>query len=369
MNKKLLSALLIFCLLMFSSAGILLCNDGFRISLKERIQYPECPQNPRTGKWYSLTPKSALSADGSKWRGRIRFGDTDKLLIYLLGGVVLDDDSAAQSYSAVGAKAFYYDNDFGVSADRIQGGIASDAEQNPFADWTILVVPYTTGDFHVGTDGIHKGYSNFTALMDMLKDRIAQPEQLLITGYSAGGFGAAMLAEDILGYFPDTSNAALLIDSALLLNDRWQEIASERWQAPEHIAKRIQSENLTLDHLADFNAGHPEVKLLFASSVRDGGLAKFQSYIDGGAYETTPSGGAAYAESLWKMVSDMEKGLSNVYFYLWDDAENGNPTRHTMLYREDFFTELNGTSMANWIWRVLDGEDLDCGLELLQCLQ
>ena len=366
MKKKVIAALLILGLLLCAT-GALLCNDTLRISLKERISYPECPANPKPGKWYSLTPENAVCADGSAWRGRIRFGDQDKLLIYLLGGgVVLDEYSAGQSYSAAGSKAFYYDNDLGVSASRIQGGIASDGENNPFRDWTILVVPYATGDFHIGTAGIHQGYANFVALMDVLQTRIDAPGQLLIAGYSAGGFGAAMLAEDILCRFPGTKNAALCIDSALLLNEHWQTIVSELWHAPDHIAGRIRSDNLTLDHLVDFNTQYPEVKILFSSSVRDGGLAKFQSYIDGGAYETTVSGGESYAENLREMVSVMREKLPSASFYLWDDARNGRPTRHTILYRDDFFAERSETSMAAWMLRSLSGETLNCGLELLQ---
>lgn len=368
--KKLIAILIVFCLLTVAAAGILLCNENLRIAVSERISYPECPDDPQSGKWYSLTPGNAVSADGSAWRGRIRFGDGDKLLIYLLGGgVVLDEYSAAQTCSAVGVKAFYYDNDLGVSARRIQGGIASDDASNPFRNWTTLVVPYTTGDFHIGTAGIHQGYANFTALLEMLRGRVDAPDQLLIAGYSAGGFGAAMLAEDILDRFPEVRNAAVCIDSALLLHPDWTGVARDLWHAPDHIASRIRSDNLTLDHLIDLNAQYPDVKILFASSVRDGGLAKFQSYIDGGKYETTVSGGKNYAENLREMVSEIQKKLPSASFYIWDDAKEGKPTRHTMLYRDDFFANLNETSMAEWIRCALDGEGQSQGLDLLQSLQ
>lgn len=369
--KKLTVVLLVFSLLIAASAGLLLCNDAWRISLKDHFQYPECPRDPESGRWYSLTPEDARSADGSKWRGRIRIGNPDKLMIYLLGGgVVLDDFSAAQTYSAVGSKAFYYDNDSGVSASRIQSGIASGGENNSFRDWTILLVPYTTGDFHIGTGGIHHGYTNFSALMDKAAQYIAQPEQLLITGYSAGGFGAAMLAGEIAERFPETKNTVLCIDSALLLNENWPDIVKNRWHAPEHIAGCTQSDNLTLDHLLALKESHPEVKILFTSSVRDGGLAKFQSYIDGGAYETTVSGGEAYFRDLQNMVQDMQERLPESAFYLWDDAANGEPTRHTMLYRDDFFAPLiDETSMSEWILRTLSGEMRSHGLDLLQSLQ
>ena len=40
------------------------------------------------------------------------------------------------------------------------GGIGSDAEENPFKDWTKIVVPYASGDFHSGTGEYHYKDSN-----------------------------------------------------------------------------------------------------------------------------------------------------------------------------------------------------------------
>ena len=366
MKRKIIASILVFSLLLIA-AGILFCNSNLRQSIKEAMLYPELPKNPGAGEWYSLSPENAVSADGSKWKARIRIGDPDKLILYFLGGgVVLDDFSATKSYANAGSAAFYYDNDLGVSARRMQTGIASDAPENPFRNWTILMIPYTTGDFHVGNGGIHQGYANFKSLMDMLGNRLGTPEQLIITGYSAGGFGSAMLAEDILGCFPETENALLLIDSALLLHDEWKEIAQNRWHAPEHISSRIRTENLTLDHLSALHESHPQLKILFASSVRDGGLAKFQSYMDGGAYRTTDDGGLNYRENLRRMVEDMQTVLPDAAVYLWDDADFPRPTTHTMLYRDDFFAPMSGgISPAEWILHALEGNAESQGIELL----
>lgn len=369
MKRKLWMVLIPVCLLCIA-AGILICNDHIRLALLDRIACPELPRNPRPGKWYSITPENARCADGSPWRGRIRTGDPDKLMIYLLGGgIVLDDASAARPHSTAGSAAFYYDHDLNVSTRRMQTGIAADLLENPFRDWTILMVPYATGDFHVGTSGIHNGYANFTALMDAAAQVLDAPEQLIITGYSAGGFGAAMLAGDILARFPETRNAVLCVDSALLIHPDWHGLLQDRWHAPEHILKHTQSDNLTLDHLLALHEEYPQLKILFASSVRDGGLAKFQSYIDGGAYQTTPEGGNAYHEHLKTMVRTMQDQLPGAAFYLWDDAGNAMPTGHTILYSSDVFHPFHDqTSVARWIWRALSGEIQSHGLELLKSL-
>jgi len=371
MTKKLLIAVLSLCLLLILAAGALLCHENLRLTMKEALLYPELPRNPENGKWYSVPVEGAVSADGSRWQGRIRFGDPERLLIYFLGGgMVLDDFSASQSYARADSVVFYYDNDLNVSARRMQEGIASDAKQNPFRDWTVLMLPYTTGDFHAGTAGMHQGCNNFRSLMETVQNRLGTPDQLLIAGYSAGGFGAAMLAEDVLAYFPETENVTLCVDSALLLHPDWRGLMQNRWQAPEHISARLRSDNLTLDQLLSLHQAHPEVKILVASSLRDGGLAKFQSYIDGGSYRTTPEGGLRYFENLSQMLAVMVQKLPDAGIFLWDDAPNGLPTSHTMLHSDVFF-EPNGNeaSMAEWISDAVDGSVHSCGLRLLQCLQ
>lgn len=92
------------------------------------------------------------------------------------------------------------------------GGLASDVKDSPFGDWSMILFPYATGDFHAGTgefhytdkDGrekilYHNGYINYTAAMRQIIELagIENVDTVLVTGYSAGGWGAALLADDI----------------------------------------------------------------------------------------------------------------------------------------------------------------------------
>ena len=82
----------------------------------------------------------------------------------------------------------------------------------PFENWTIILFPYATGDFHAGTgeftytdsDGkekilYHNGYINYTETMRQVVEKagVDAPDTVVVTGYSAGGFAAALLADDI----------------------------------------------------------------------------------------------------------------------------------------------------------------------------
>lgn len=337
----------------------------------------------KTGRWQWVAPGGAVNSDGTPWSGKLRLGRENKVMVYLLGGgVSLDEYSASQSYTAVGNAAFYYDRDDGVSDARLKNGIGSCDARNPFRDWTIIVVPYTTADFHAGAgeapytarDGSpavlhHSGYANCMALLDEVCPLLDEPEALLITGYSAGGFGAAMLAEDIIGYFPDTENITVCVDGALLLNEDWREVAVNRWHAPEKLAERMTTGNLTLDHLTALHEARGDVKILFTCSIRDGGLAKYQSYIDGNAYAPGEEYGDVMEANLRATVSALREQVPGSGIYIWDDlpyGETGTLTKHTILTHKAMFEDMEGASIAQWIHDATEGRVESYGLHLLE---
>ncbi len=96
------------------------------------------------GKWYDVPVKSAKSSDGSEWHGIFRKGSENKVIVYFFGGGV----SIAGETSEAG-KNFFATTVFGQDFVA-QGGIGSTVDENPFKDWTFIVVPYASGDFHTG---------------------------------------------------------------------------------------------------------------------------------------------------------------------------------------------------------------------------
>ena len=343
----------------------------------------ECPANPKTGRWYWVSPEGAVNSDGTPWRGQLKLGSENKVMIYLLGGgVSLDAYSASQSYTAVGNAAFYYDRDDGVTDTRLKNGIGSNDERNPFRDWTTIVVPYTTADFHAGAgeanyiaqDGSnavihHNGYANCMALLEKVQPLVGEPDALLITGYSAGGFGAAMLAEDIIGFFPETENITVCVDGALLINENWDGVARNRWHVPEKIVKRMTTGNLSLDHLSALHEVHEDVKILFTCSTRDGGLAKYQSYIEGNAYAPSEEYGDVMEENLRATVAALQENIPGCGVYIWDDiaySKDGTLTKHTILTNQAMFDDMEGTSIAEWICDAVEGRVESYGLELMK---
>ncbi|WIM38484.1 pectin acetylesterase-family hydrolase [Paenibacillus sp. PK4536] len=341
------------------------------------ISFPELKGSPKLGEWYAITPEEAKSSDGSAWNGFIRLGNENKVMVYFFGG-----GASINEYTAAHPKNFYADTvknqDFVAKM-----GIASDIENNPFKDWTILVLPYSTGDFHSGTGEYtysdakgnlktfyHYGYTNFSLFMKEAVKYTGTPDTLLVTGFSAGGFGTSLLADDVIDYFPSTSNVTVTVDSSLLLTDDWQNISKNIWKSPQSISKRLNTNNIVLDSLtALYKKRGDSVKILFDSSVRDGELAKWQAYLDHGEMSATDKSGDVFQSNLKAMVKGLQNNIPGVGIYIWDGLSYNkelNLTQHTII-SSNVFDKLDGKkSISDWIMDAINGDIKQYGIELLE---
>ena len=342
----------------------------------------EITSNPKIGEWYRITPDGALSSDGSQWHGLIKLGDEDKVAIYFYGGGVSVDEYTAAWPEGTEAGGGFYNP--AIQNDGLEAmGFGNPSGKNPFRDWTILVFPYSTADFHCGTgdypytakDGTqkvlyHHGYTNMTLFMDKAMQYVKNPDTVLITGFSAGSFGTSLLANDILtDYFPDAENTTIFADSSFLLNDNFKDIAENVWHAPEVIVNRLHSNNIVLDSLQALSNDHPNTKILYSCSVRDSALTSVQNYFDIGDDIATEEGGAKFQANLKEMVSAV-KELPNSVILIWDayrDAMIPSLTGHTIMMLPTFIEEgiIPGITAADWVMNGVNGNIQDYGLELL----
>ena len=359
-------------------AVILLAVIGIVIALKVTVfkEFPELKGEPETGNWYRITPEDAKSSDGSEWHGFFRKGSENKVVVYFFGGGVSIDE-----YTAAHGGTFYAAN-CNMQDFIAEGGIGSKDKNNPFKDWTFLVLPYSTGDFHSGTGEFkytdngkektlyHNGYNNYSAYLEKAKQYVGSPDTLLVTGFSAGGFAASLLADDVIGRFPSATNVTVCVDSSLILYDKWKETATDMWRSPTEIAERLTGNNLVLDSLIALHEKHGNsVKILFDCSVRDITLSEYQAYIREGAMSKTKANGDIFQEDLKAMVEGLQKNIEGVGIYVWEyglDKQTQN-TQHTIISDNAVFKDkLNGgKSIADWMFDAVNGNVKTYGLDLL----
>jgi len=373
-NKKLkiILSILLALAIIFGLLIFILLKNTFLMS------HPELKGEPEVNKWYRITPKDAKSSDGSEWHGIFKLGkEKNKIIVYFFGGGVSITPETSE-----GGKEFYATNMMAQDFVAL-GGIGSDAEENPFKDWTKIVVPYASGDFHSGTGEYHykdskgkdktiyhSGYNNYTLLMNEVKKYVdyENVDTLLVTGFSAGGFATSLLADDVIDYFPKVNNVTVAVDSSLLLYDDWHKSATELWKSPQEISDRLTGDNIVLDSLvALHNKRGNTVKILFDCSVRDDTLQQYQAYIDYGKMDKTKEYGDKFQKDLKQMVNDLQTNIDGVGIYIWEyatDAETKN-TQHTII-SSHFLDKLeDNKSIANWMIDSVNGNVKSYGLELL----
>ncbi len=336
------------------------------------LKVEELSEDHKPGVWYKFTPDGAVDSIGEPWHGLIRFGTENKVVInFYGGGVSINEDTAKEG------EDFYFHT---ITSDFAQlMGISASNKNNPLNDWTFINVPYCTGDWHIGTkdfaytdkDGNsqilhHHGYTNFKLMMEMIMPYIGNPEAVLVTGWSGGGFGASFLAEELFtDYFPQVQNKTVLIDAAFLLKDDWKNIADNVWGTPEHIANRFTGDNLVLDSIHSLSENVQDTKILFLCSVRDEALTKYQNYLNTGVFEANKATGKEFEKNLKDMVDELLT-LPNTSAFIWSDKDNDTDlTSHTVTMIQFVDAKYGGIKVSDWLMDAINGKLTNYGLDLM----
>lgn len=347
------------------------------------LQYPDLTENPTVGRWYRVSSDEMKDSEGRGYHALFKKGSENKVMVYFAGGGVSINEETARD-DTYNTKMVWPDMLANVTMN--MGGLASDVEGSPFENWSIILFPYATGDFHAGTgafhytdkDGkekilYHNGYVNYTQAMQKVMELagIGDPEAVVVTGYSAGGFATALLADDIFtNYFPNAESKNVLVDASLLLYDDWHTVATDIWETPKEISDQLTGDNLTLDCLTALHQKYGDgIHLLFDSSTRDGDLAKVQNYLDTGVMDVTEKEADIYQQILKDTVPQFQK--IGVSLFLWDGVawydDPRNMTAHTIIATPAVWLpfEEQKQSVAGWLANAVDGDLRDYGLALV----
>jgi Pectinacetylesterase len=220
---------------------------------------PSQAQTARSG-WQKVTPTAAvLGADGKRHRATCSaYPGTDKtfsfwakrgtsknLMVYFEGGGACWDSLTCSFPFAAGsppALLQFYSAAVDPATDPagFDGIFKADAA-NPVADWSMVYIPYCTGDLHTGSTTRryintgnpdpavprsftiqHRGFDNFMVVLDwMQKNLDRQPAQLLVTGSSAGGYGATANYPWLVQGYPQASSFMIADASQGVTTPAW----------------------------------------------------------------------------------------------------------------------------------------------------
>jgi hypothetical protein len=196
--------------------------------------------------WTFVPFEDARCANGTSTGLAIKTAPNPRsLLIFLQGGGACWDDATCLTLDA----AVHLHDTVSESVvlselNQLAGLFDQQSPLNPFMDYAFVYIPYCTGDLHAGTQSAtyqgntgpvtlqHVGARNVEAYLARLVPTFAGVERVVLTGISAGGFGATLNWWRVQNAF-DRARVDLWDDAGLLVdaNDtRWADMQAQ-WGA------------------------------------------------------------------------------------------------------------------------------------------
>lgn len=309
--------------------------------------------------WEVVTPGgNTVCSDGSDYAFFVRSGDPHRLLVYFQGGGGCWFARNCDTHLEPSYKVNVAEDD----PSRYGGIFELDNPENPFAGYSVVMAPYCTADVHLGDrDSVyqtpadadhaahaltihHRGFVNAQAVLDWTYANHEAPEQIFVTGSSAGSIPSPYYAWQIAEHYTDPRVAQL--GDASGGYRRSASTSTERlevWGTLDYLAARhpefrnVQPEAFTYE-LLYIKAAEARPDILFTGydAAEDAVQKRFLAM--GGSETTT------LLELLRLNQADIRSAVGNFRSYIAPGES------HTILGRPEFYTTtVDGVRFRDWV--------------------
>lgn len=183
---------------------------------------------------------------------------------------------------------------------------------NPLKDYTYVYIPYCSGDLHAGdADDVmvgnkarqFHGYRNVGLAVDFIKPLFPSAEKVLLTGVSAGGFGAALNYDRVATAFGPNVKTTLIDDCGPPMGDPYvptclQKHFKDTWGLDKTLpadCTGCTTDNFVPAYVDYILNKYPERSIGLISSEQDATIRSFMSFglnncsnINGGPTDYDP---------------------------------------------------------------------------------
>ena len=254
--------------------------------------------------------------------------------------------------------------------------------ENPFANYSMVVMPYCNGDVHIGggereytyenatgdevsVTAHHNGYANSQSALEWVYENFSAPSRVVVSGSSAGAIGGSFYAGLIAEHYEDTP-VVLIADAAggygtpnlyrtleawdvaSILPD-WSEYAGETNQTLTfedfYIASANHNDNLTI---AQYNTAEDQVQYNFTYLIGD------------------PQGSFTLPQRLLNNYLTIENNVDQFSHY------TAGGSTHTIMGAPIFYEyEVEGVRFVDWVSDLINGmpvDDISCVNEANGCV-
>ena len=231
--------------------------------------------------------------------------------------------------------------------------------RNPIRDWSVVFVPYCTGDVHSGSNTAryrdpatgkpfsiqHRGWDNMQVVLHWMRETLPAPARLLVTGSSAGAYGAATHYAAVRGLYPRAS-AVFLGDSGQgVSTPAFEKTRNANWnyQLPKAVFGPDPQRTPDAEEIARLAAHFPADRFAQFTSAHDATQTAF--YAAMGAPRTCN----AWTNAMLRELTPRQ-AVPNFRVYVAEGAT------HTILRAPLFYTETSGGApFTTWLGGLLNG--------------
>ena len=316
-------------------------------------------------------------------------GTVNKLVVYYQGG------GACWNYLTSSVPTCKIEAGPGDDPDNFSGGFGDLSNpENPFKDWNAVMIPYCTGDVHWGDSQFthtdsgnsvtveHKGAVNARVVEKFAREHFVMPEQVFVTGSSAGAYGAIANSPFLMEYAYPSSQFVVLGDAGngvitedFLVND------ISKWGIEKNFPRFVKALDTPLlelsleDVYVEVAHQYPWNRFATYASAYDGGSGGQSGFYNIMLLGGSPFGGLSWWEAscAWNAVmreqnfETFARAPQNFRYYI------GTGSRHTMYGSNKVYTDTTGgvPTIKDWVEAMLAGspdwvnvECQDCGTTL-----
>ncbi|TAK18549.1 MAG: hypothetical protein EPO40_36695 [Myxococcaceae bacterium] len=333
---------------------------------------PAGPDDPIVGaeprRWTWVPIEGMRCIDGSPTGIGVNVAPgAEGLVIFLMGGgACFNEETCASVFHADGFDEGAFRAE--TRAFSASGPVSRIDASNPFRNWSFAYVGYCTGDAHAGDNPegvviggrrrVFVGHRNVRLALRRLLPTFRGVGHVLVTGVSAGGFGAAYHYDGIAQAFGPATDVSLLNDSGPPLNDdvlapclqrTWRTLWNLDATFPADCTEcRAQADGGGISRLADFLARkYPTRRLGIVSAMGDGVPRDFFSWGHGG---DCAQRGDITADELGRDLLATRQRLAGTGFRSYLVASQS----HTWLLRWNS-TRVGGLPLSQWAGAIGTG--------------
>jgi hypothetical protein len=335
-----------------AALGVCVCTLG---------TVPLIAQDNGDGDWLTIETEG-ICATGTPYQFFVHEGDPSKLAVYFQGGGACWNQATCSPTSPL----LSYDLDVGTFAQEFgeySGIFDLENPANPIADYTLVAVPYCTGDIFTGDTTVeygdfeihHVGARNARLVLDWVyaNNPPDAVERVFVSGSSAGAYGAAYHGVDVFANYP-LADHALLGDAGVGVTSP-RSGAEQMWRIGDNLSPLIDRSliddvNLTDQLYLQTAALFPQARLTQFTNHADSVQVNFFRFLGGRANNW-------WQHALNSLTLLDEQPNFSMYIAPGDD--------HVILVRpEAFDLRVNDVDFMDWLSALVNGVQPDSVIAL-----